>query len=220
MSQRNPMNERYNDENRKGKTRKSAASAKPSSTRAATVHTPPPKTKKQKKAEARERERKQEQQMRAATPDSMRVENLPEYKKLRRIWWGCLIGAIVLIVISFLSTRSEALSVLYIPCLVLGYALVIAAFYIDFGKIRKLRKAQQQQMAQGKSKEARAAQKAARAEARAQQKEAEEKFAEAKAAEEEKKESGLFARFRKKPQQDTDADTANQAGEGTDEKSK
>ena len=49
MSQRNPQNERYNDENRKGKTRKSAASAKPSSGRAATVREPAPKTKKQKK---------------------------------------------------------------------------------------------------------------------------------------------------------------------------
>ena len=37
MTQRNPMNERYQDENRTGKTRKSSASAKPKTARAATV---------------------------------------------------------------------------------------------------------------------------------------------------------------------------------------
>lgn len=196
MTQRNPMNERYNDENRSGKTRKSAASAKPSSARAATVHTPPPKTKKQKKAEARERERKQEEKWATPAIDNKSFEQLPEYKKLRRIWWGLLIGAILLIAISFLSTRNDDFSFLYIPCLVLGYALVIGAFYIDFGKIRKLRKQQTQQVAQGKSKAARAAQKAARAEARAQQKEAEEKAATVAAEEEEKKADGPLDRLK------------------------
>ena len=57
MSQRNYMNERYNEENRSGKTRKSSASAKPKAQRAATVRDPAPKTKKQKKEEARARER-------------------------------------------------------------------------------------------------------------------------------------------------------------------
>lgn len=200
MSQRNPMNERYNDENRKGKTRKSAASAKPSAERAATVYTPGPKTKKQKKAEARERERKQEEKQRqqAVTPDGKTFEQQPEYKKLRRWWWACLIGAIILIVLSFLSSREGALNSLYIYFLIGGYVLVIAAFYIDLGKIRKLRKQYEQKVMKGKSKEARAQQKAARAEARAQQKEAEEKFEAAKAAEEEKKANSPLNRFKGK----------------------
>ena len=37
MSQRNPMNERYTAEDRTGKTRKSAASAKPKAKAAASV---------------------------------------------------------------------------------------------------------------------------------------------------------------------------------------
>lgn len=197
MTQRNPMNERYNDENRGGKTRKSAASAKPATARAATVRTPSPKTKKQKQAEARERERKQEQRYQAVA-SSQRIEDLPEYKKLRRIWWVCLIAAIVCIAISFASSSNDEMGFLYIPFLVAGYVLVIAAFYIDLGRVRKLRKKYEQQVVQGKSKEARAAQKAARAEARAQQKEAEEKFEAAQAEEQAKKEAGFLGRFRKK----------------------
>ena len=37
MTQRNPNNDRYREENRGGKTRKSAASAKPAAVRAATA---------------------------------------------------------------------------------------------------------------------------------------------------------------------------------------
>lgn len=224
MSQRNPLNERYNDENRKGKTRKSAASAKPSSERAATVRDPAPKSKKQKKEERRQREEKRDQQLRTMAPDARRFEEQPEYKKLRRYWWICLIGAIALIAVSFLASRNEGLEFLYIPCLIAGYVLVIVAFYIDLGKIRKMRKNYEQTQVLGKSKQARAAQKKARAEARAQQKEAEEKFEEAKAAEEEKKANGIFARFRKpKAEEPTEAgassDGSAEAGEGPAESS-
>ena len=59
MTQRNPMNDRYTEENRTGKTRKSSASAKPKAERAATVREPAPKTKEQKKKERKERERKE-----------------------------------------------------------------------------------------------------------------------------------------------------------------
>ena len=197
MSQRNPQNERYNDENRKGKTRKSAASAKPSSGRAATVREPAPKTKKQKKEERRQREEKRDQQLRAMAPDARRFEEQPEYKRLRRYWWICLIAAIVCIAVSFLTSRTETMTFLYIPLLIAGYVLVIVAFYIDLGKIRKMRKQYEQTQVLGKSKQARAAQKKARAEARAQQKEAEEKFEEAQAAKEEKKANGILGRFRK-----------------------
>ena len=97
MSQRNPMNERYQDENRGGKTRKSSASAKPKAARAATVRAPREKTAKEKKAEARERERaamKKAEALESITPQS-RYENTDEYKRLRRIWWVALGSAIV-----------------------------------------------------------------------------------------------------------------------------
>ncbi len=220
MSQRNPMNERYREENRGGKTRKSAASAKPSSERAATVHSPAPKSKKQKRAEARERERKQEAKWTIDTHDNKYIESLPEYKKLRRIWWGCLIAAIVLIVCSFLASRNDTLNFMYVYCLIGGYAFVIAAFYIDFGKIRKLRRTYTAQVTQNKSKEARAAQKAARAEARAQQKEAEEKFAAAQAEEEAKKANSPLNRLKSKfnfGSSSSAGDSADNADSGADD---
>lgn len=200
MTQRNPNNERYREENRGGKTRKSAASAKPSAERAATVRTPAPKTKKQKKEEAKKRgrDRGQEAKYTIDTHDNKYIESLPEYKKLRKLWWGCLIAASGLIVFSILAAQHETLNVIYIPCIVLGYLFVIAAFYIDFGKIRKLRREYTETTLHDKSKEARAAQKAARAEARAQQKEAEEKFAAAQAAEAEKKANSPLNRLKKK----------------------
>ena len=198
MTQRNPMNDRYLEENRGGKTRKSAASAKPAATRAATLRDPTPKSKKQKKAEAREREKKLNQKYMIDTHDNRAIEKMPEYKKLRRIWWACIIAAIVLVAASFIASRNDAISVLYIYFLVGGYVAIIAAFYIDFVPIRKLRRKYTGQMTQDKSKEARAAQKKARAEARAQQQEAEEKYEAAKAAEEEKKASGILGRFRRK----------------------
>ena len=91
MTQRNPMNDRYTEENRTGKTRKSSASAKPKAERAATVREPAPKTKEQKKKERKERERKEAEKAQALNG---RFEQTEGYKTLRRIWWGCLIGAI------------------------------------------------------------------------------------------------------------------------------
>ena len=200
MTQRNPMNERYNDEKRGGKTRKSAASAKPSAERAATVHSPAPKTAKQKKQEARERARAEKEKPRytVETHDNRYIENLPQYKKLRKLWWGCILAASILIMFSILSAGYDQFSMLYIPCIVLGYLFVMGAFYIDFVKIRRLRREYASiAQAQGKSKESRAAQKKARAEAREQQREAQEKFDAAQAAEAEKKQNGFLARFRK-----------------------
>ena len=215
MTQRNPMNERYQDDNRGGKTRKSAASAKPTAVRAGTVRDPAPKTKKQKKQEAKERERKNEQRYTVDVPTDKLIKDLPEYKRLRRIWWVCLVGAIMLMVVTVYAAGNESINFLYIPCLVLGYILVIAAFYIDFRKIRNLRKQYQADaVAQGKSKEARAQQKAARAEARAQQKEAQEKFDAAKAEEEAKKANSPLTRLKNRFSPSSDSSGESQAAEG------
>lgn len=213
MTQRSPNNERYREENRGGKTRKSAASAKPASERAATVHNPAPKSKKQKKAEARERERKQEQRYQVQVPDNKPIEQLPEYKKLRRIWWVCLGGAILAIAASLFVMSNEDFGFLYLPCLVIGYVLVIGAFYIDFRKIRKLRKQYEANVLKGKSKEARAQQKAARAEARLQKAEAEEKFAAAQAAEAEKKAKSPLNRLKSKFSGNSEPSTEAEAAE-------
>ena len=89
MSQRNPMNERYQSEDHQGKTRKSAASAKPKSKAAASVVVQTSsKTPQQKKADAKAARRKAQDEQRALdrkyyTPDTK------EYKRLRRLWWAC-----------------------------------------------------------------------------------------------------------------------------------
>ena len=195
MSQRNFMNDRYNDANRKGSTRKSSASAKPKAQRAATVREPAPKTKKQKRQEALERERAAAEK---ASLTESRFEDTESYKRLRRIWWILLVGAILLTVLSFALSRNESFGQFSMVIMVLAYVLIVAAFYIDLGKIRKERKIYAALAASNKSKEARREQKRLRAMKREREKEAAEKFEAAKAEKEAKKEQGFFSRFRKK----------------------
>ena len=204
MSQRNYMNERYNEENRSGKTRKSSASAKPKAQRAATVRDPAPKTKKQKKEEARARERAA---MEKANYMQARFEETDGYKRLRRIWWVLLVSAILCTALSFVFQRNEGLQQFSLPVMIAAYALIIGAFYIDLGKIRKERKLYNAALVNNKSKEARREQKRLKAEKREQEKEAAEKFEAAKAEEEAKKESGFLARFRKKSEPEPETES-------------
>ena len=218
MTQRNPMNDRYTEENRTGKTRKSSASAKPKAERAATVREPAPKTKEQKKKERKERERKEAEKAQALNG---RFEQTEGYKTLRRIWWGCLIGAIVLTAVSFYLTSQEGMQSISMAAMVIAYALIIAAFYIDLGKIRKERKIYNASIANSNTKEARREQKRMRAEQREMEKEAAEKFEAAKAEEEAKKSEGFFSRFRKKDQnseqvQDQEQEQGQGQGQGKD----
>ena len=198
MAQRNPLNDRYNtDEKRAGRTRKSSASAKPKAQRAATLRDPAPKTKKQKKEEARERERKESRKLNAV---ESAFESTERYKKLRRIWWAMLIAAVVCTALSFVLQGNESMQRFAMAVMILAYVFIIVAFYIDLGKIRKERKLYAAEVAASKTKEARRDQKRMKAEQRAQEKEAAEKFEAAKAEEAEKAEKrsgGLFGRFRK-----------------------
>lgn len=177
MSQRNPMNERYTSENRRGVTRKSAASAKPKSKAAATVtvgtakKTPAERKAAQKAARKAEQQRQRELDQKYYKPDTER------YKKLRRVWWLSLIGAIVCVAGSW-ALRGVQPEWLAIVCLFLAYALIIFAFYIDFSKIRKERRAYQERMAALEAGDEKAARKAgvkkssAAAEAEAEQEKA------------------------------------------------
>ena len=183
MSQRNPMNERYTTDERQGKTRKSAASMKPKTKAAASVHVQSTvKTKQQKKAEQKAQRAKQAELDR-------KYYNPPtaEYKRLRKIWWGCLIGAILCTVLSWVGRSWQPEFISYVA-LGLAYVLIIAAFYIDFSKIRKVRRAYQAEMTAKKSKEVRALEKQQKAAAR----EAAAQKGEEEPAEQPKK-RGLFA---------------------------
>ncbi len=145
MSQRNPMNERYQGDGHTGKTRRSAASAKPKKEAAGTVvvktsrQTPKERKAEQKEARKKEQERQRELDKKYYKPDT------EQYKKLRRIWWVALIGAIVCVAASWLL-RGVQPEWLAMVALFGAYGLIIFAFYIDFSKIRKERKKYQEKM--------------------------------------------------------------------------
>ena len=168
MSQRNFQNERYSDENAgHGTTRKSAASAKPKSKAAASVtvksakKTPEQRKAAQKQAQKAAREEQRRLDRKYYTPDTDR------YKFLRRLWWGCLGGAVVSTALSWLTREIEP-GAISMVLMVLAYALVIAAFYLDFSKIRKERNAYQDRMLKLEAEQAKADKAAARAERQAQ----------------------------------------------------
>ncbi len=207
MSQRNPLNDRYqNADDRKGTTRKSAASAKPATKAASSVRiegkveepkglfarasAQANKTQAMKNSRAKQNdkarvERRKEQAIRAKyyTPDT------PEYKKWKRVWWGMLGGALVTTALSFwMSSQEQFLHYSYI-LIGLSYFLLIMAIVFDFGYLRKLRNEYQDRMvAEEKSKKNSAKRKEQAAEERRLAKEAE---AAAEAGEEEEK-RGLF----------------------------
>ena len=169
MSQRNPLNDRYQTDEHRGQTRKSAASVKPKTKAASSVRVQPTeKTKQQKKAEQKAARAKQmELDRRYYNPPT------PEYKRLRKVWWGLLIAAIVMTVLSFAGRSFLPETVTYVT-LGLAYACIIGALYVDFSKIRKVRRAYQEEMSKKKSKEQRALEK----QRRAAEREADQKTAE------------------------------------------
>lgn len=145
MSQRNPMNERYTAEDRAGKTRKSAASAKPKTKAAASVRIESAKkTPQQKKAEEKAR-RKEEAAKQRELDAKYYKPDTERYKKLRRAWWLCLIGAAVCTIVSFAFQASMPVWLAF-GILIAAYALIILAFYIDMSKIKKERLAYQARM--------------------------------------------------------------------------
>ena len=186
MTQRSPMNERYTTDKPKGTTRKSASSAKPKREAASSVTVvTTTKSKAQKKAERKAQEQKmRERDARYYNPRT------PEYKRMRMYWGICVGLALAGSIGSFLlmgKVPAEVTTVL----LILAYAAIAAALYIDLVKIRRIRKKYAAQHADTKA-ETRAlkAEKAQRA--------AEEAAKQAKAAEAPEKKPGLFARFKKK----------------------
>lgn len=193
MTQRNFMNERYQGDERKGTTRRSAASAKPKTKAAASVHVQSAtKTPQQKKAEAKAR-RKEERARQNELDRKYYNPPTKEYKNLRRAWWVVLIAAVVMVALSWFARSWEPAWISYVT-LGLSYLLIILAFYIDFSKIRKCRRKYQAEMEARHTKEDRAAEKKAKAAARAAEKQKED--AAAKVAEEqiEKPKRGLFGK--------------------------
>ena len=154
MSQRSPMNDRYQADEKKGTTRKSAASAKPKTKAAASVRvqsaekTPKEKTAAKKAAEKIERQEQRELDAKYYNPPTA------EYKKWKRLWWAALIVALISTACAFLlrwiAPGQETLSFIVLG---LAYAGIIGGLLIDFTKIRKIRKEYQQEMRKKTTKE-------------------------------------------------------------------
>ncbi len=188
MTQRNPMNERYQSDERTGKTRKSAASAKPVSKAGASVRVAGGKKQAASRgflsrlsggggnAAASKKQQEREARARYYNPDT------PEYHRWRRYWWISIVLALSLTALSFVvQIAIPDSAVASYVLLGVGYALLIVAIWIDMGKVRKIRRAYADRMMAGRSK---AATRARKAEKAAAQKEAAEarKLGEAEAA--------------------------------------
>lgn len=136
------MNDRYQSDI-KGQTKKSAASMKPKSKAAASVYIKPSgHTPQEKKAI------KKQQRAKQAELDRMFYNPPTErYKKLRRIWWFCLVAAIVLTVLGMVLPNLFPGAVWASwGCIIPAYAFIIAAVWLDFSKIRKVRREYQMEM--------------------------------------------------------------------------
>lgn len=203
MSQRSQFNERYNEESKpKGVTRKGAGTAKLKTAAASSVVIKSnEKTKQQKKAERKERERKErekEERIAKYLPEDKKKLTSPKIKQYRTIWWVCLIAAILCTIASWFG-REYMPEWLSFIVLILAYGFIVAALYLDLGKIRKERNKLQEQMMTMNTKSGKAERRALKAEIREAKKKAEaEMKAEAKAEAEGKTSGGLFSRSTKK----------------------
>lgn len=155
MSRRNPQNERYTvekDGRTAGSTAPKAGSAKPASRAAASVRIETSKSSMTKKQKVMAQQTMSKEEKKAARAKERELENLvytattvltnkdEKYKKLRRIWWGLLISAVVFTALSWITlSTGVGGQVLSIVVLVLAYAGIIGALIMDFTVIRKRR---------------------------------------------------------------------------------
>jgi len=130
MATRSPYNDRYKVD-QKGKTRRSASSAKPK--RVIADMTPASSSKKV-------AAKKKWWSAPAAANRAPVIEPTPEMKKLRKIWWG-LWGASLAIafIIIPLNQPTNPLSRYVSIAWGLWAAAMAGAFYLEFGPLRKAR---------------------------------------------------------------------------------
>jgi hypothetical protein len=121
MARRNPANPRYQKDAQVGKTRRSSASAKPK--RAAGDSA----TQSSKSSSGK----KERPKLLAPVPDD------PEYKRWRKIWGGLLVAALVFSALAWWQQAQPIGNY----ALALAYGCIFTAFYVDFAKLRRMRKA-------------------------------------------------------------------------------
>lgn len=179
MTQRNPMNERYQDSDKKaGTTRKSAASAKPVSKAASSVRIEGGASSRPQGRFARAQRRAQvsknrKQELRKRQQDDEVLYYRPAskaYHMWRRIWWVLIFAAIILTAVSFITPRFTSNTMVSYVLLATGYAALVGAIVVEIAKVRKIRNREIEEMGGMRSKKARAwkkAEEARRAEERA-----------------------------------------------------
>jgi hypothetical protein len=137
MARRSPLNERYQKyTGPEGKTRKSAAAAKPKRASASGPSSSASKSSGSKASAAR-----------AA------VVETPEYQAARKLWWWLLGAGLVSTAASWLlrqyvhATWATPVSAVF---LALAYAMIFYALYIDWTRLRPQRKAAADRAKSGK----------------------------------------------------------------------
>lgn len=149
MATRNPMNQRYNGDGPSGQTRKSAASAKPKRKAADTVYIsgksggkgkPAPKLSKEEQRIEREKSRIESNAIYSAA--TVIMNNDPGYKRYKKVWWGLLIVAIVLIIATYIIQiiYKTTNPVFLAGSMIAAYVPIVSAIILDFRKIRPVRK--------------------------------------------------------------------------------
>ena len=141
MSRRSPMNERYRDNSEtaesKGKTRKSAASAKPVSKAGASVRTKAAMDPKEKRKLEREEQRKKE----ARAAEEPVVYNEKE-AFWRKIWWVCFALALVCLALSWFAGRivpAEFAQTVTIGAMIFAYVFLAGMIFVDIKFVRPAR---------------------------------------------------------------------------------
>lgn len=161
MSQRNPMNERYTSEER---TRHNAQVGRLGQAQGQGRRLGHREIGEE---DARAAQGRGEGRRKAAAAKQREVErkyykpDTPRYKRLRLIWWILLIAAIGCTTLSFVGQQSLPPQVAVVT-LILAYVFIIAAFVLDFWKIKKERVAYQERMLALEEKNAKAEKQARR----------------------------------------------------------
>jgi hypothetical protein len=134
VSRRSPNNERYQKHTEpKGQTRKSAAAAKPK--RDGNV----PRKSNTATTKGRVRPRPK-----APVRSTYNEPDTPEYKKWRRVWWWSLGAGVAFVTASLLLQyvvhAEGVLRGVSVALIAASYAALIVAFFVDYRKLRPLRK--------------------------------------------------------------------------------
>ena len=154
MSQRNPNNARNQEGAKKGVTKSASGKAKVKSAAGSSVYVA---SKDSKAKAARNKEKAQTKESRDKSRDQETIakgaEAMKDYDYFRKVWIGLIVNAIIGVIVRIAAPRVmceggmlEGLSaysgVTQAVGLIVGYATLIAAFVVDWRKMRPIRKAQ------------------------------------------------------------------------------